>query len=252
MNITIKNNKQIDDMRIGGKLLGRALTLLKESIKPGFNCLDLDKIFANFLKENNCDSNFKNYMGYPKYICVSINEQLIHGIPQDREIENGDIISIDAGLIYNDMHLDAAFTTICGKPKNEKDIELVKITKESLFLAIEQIKAGVRIGTLSSTVQKIIEEKGFHLPTAYCGHGIGYEMHEDPQIPNVGKEKTGIRLVKGMTICIEPMVQIGTPKTIVEKDQWTVRSADNSMAAHYEHTILVTEYGYEILTAWED
>lgn len=248
MAITIKNKEQIDNMRIAGQVLAKGLKMLSEMIKPGVNCLELDEAFENFINKNNCESNFKNYYGFPKTICVSINEQLIHGIPRDRVLLDGDIVSIDAGCKYKGWHADSAISVLCGTKINENYVKLIEVTKKSLYLAIEQIKAGVRIGTLSSTVQTYVEDQGFHLPTDYSGHGIGQEMHEDPFVPNVGRKDTGIRLVSGMVICIEPMVQIGTNKTIVADDEWTVSSADGSMTAHFEHTILVKDDGYEILT----
>ncbi|QGS52352.1 type I methionyl aminopeptidase [Spiroplasma tabanidicola] len=251
MSITIKNQDQINKMRVAGKVLSEALYNLKKMIKPGVNCLDLDKYFIEFITKKGCQSNFKNYFGYPAHICISINEQLIHGIPNNRLIQDGDIVSIDAGCIYQDYHSDSAFTVICGQAKDELHSKLVEVTERSLYLAIEQVRAGVRIGTISSTVQQFVEEYGFQLPKDYTGHGIGLEMHEDPFIPNTGIKETGMRLIEGMAICIEPMVQIGTDKTVVGKDDWTVSSKDNSMAAHFEHTILVTNGDPEILTLYK-
>ncbi|ALD66826.1 type I methionyl aminopeptidase [Spiroplasma cantharicola] len=251
MAITIKNAEQIEKMRYAGQVLGEALQELKKMIKPGVNCLDLDKFFIDFITQKGCTSNFKGYGGFPAHICISINEQLIHGIPRNRILEDGDIVSIDAGCVFEKYHADAAFTVICGNSKDKKYDKLIELSEKSLYLAIEQVRAGVRIGTISSTVQKFIEENGYHLPTDYSGHGIGLEMHEDPFVPNVGVENTGMRLVPGMAICIEPMVQIGTNKTIVADDDWTVSSKDGSMTAHFEHTILITEGDPEVLTLFK-
>ncbi|AHI53287.1 type I methionyl aminopeptidase [Spiroplasma culicicola] len=251
MAITIKNSQQIEKMRIAGQVLGEAIYNLKQMIKPGINCLDLDKFFIDFITKHNCTSNFKGYYGYPAHICISINEQLIHGIPQDRILQKGDIVSIDTGCVYEGYHADSAFSVICGESIDKNYDKLLEVTEQSLYLAIEQVRAGVRIGTISSTVQNFVEEHGFQLPTDYSGHGIGLEMHEDPFVPNVGIKDTGMRLIPGMTICIEPMVQIGTNKTVVGDDDWTVSSADGSMTAHFEHTILVTEGEPEILTLFK-
>lgn len=248
MAVTIKNSTQVEKMRVAGKVLGEALYNLKKMIKPGVNCLELDKFFIDFITEKGCKSNFKDYYGYPAHICISINEQLIHGIPTDRVLLDGDIVSVDAGCIYEGYHADSAFTTICGTKSTNLYDKLIDVTEKSLFLAIEQVRAGVRIGTISATVQNFIEGYGFQLPTDYSGHGIGLEMHEDPYVPNVGVQNTGMRLIPGMAICIEPMVQIGTNKTVVGDDKWTVSSSDGSMTAHFEHTILVTEGDPEILT----
>ncbi|QBQ08118.1 methionine aminopeptidase [Spiroplasma gladiatoris] len=251
MAITIKNSEQANKMRIAGQVLGEALYKLKKMINPGVNCLELDKFFIEFIESKGCQSNFKGYYDYPAHICISINEQLIHGIPNDRILVDGDIVSIDAGCIYEGYHADSAFTKICGESSNKVNNKLVEVTEKSLYLAIEQVRAGVRIGTISSTVQNYIEEFGFQLPKDYSGHGIGLEMHEDPFVPNTGIKDTGMRLIEGMAICIEPMVQIGTNNTVVSKDGWTVSSKDNSMAAHFEHTILVTNGDPEILTLYK-
>jgi len=248
MAITIKNEEQISEMRYAGKVLGAALYNLKQLIKPGVNCLDLNRYFIEFITKRDCKSNFKGYFGFPAFICVSINEQLIHGIPKNYSLKNGDIISIDAGCSYKGWHADSAFTMICGNKNNKKYDKLITVTEKSLYLAIEQVRADVRIGTISAAVQTYVEENGFHLPIDYSGHGIGSQMHEDPYVPNVGKKDTGIKLVPGMAICIEPMVQISTNKTVVADDNWTVSSADGSMTAHFEHTILVTDGNPEILT----
>ncbi|WP_339022649.1 type I methionyl aminopeptidase [Spiroplasma endosymbiont of Crioceris asparagi] len=248
MNITIKNEDEIELMKVAGKVLGEALYHLKEMIKPGINCLELDSFFKTFIEKNNCQSNFKNYYGYPAYTCISVNEQLIHAIPRNYLLRSGDIVSIDAGCIYKGYNADAAFTKICGDSKDPEHTKLVEVTEKSLYLAIEKISDGVRIGTLSSTIQKYVQGEGFYLPVEFSGHGIGKQMHEDPLVPNTGSDNTGMRLKEGMTICIEPMVQIGTAKIKILDDKWTVVSKDSSMAAHFEHTILVTKKGYEILT----
>ncbi|AHI54138.1 methionine aminopeptidase [Spiroplasma sabaudiense Ar-1343] len=250
--VSIKSKEEIKKMKIAGEVLGQALQFLKKMIQPGINCQKLDEEFLKFITERNCQSNFYGYYDYPAHICISINEQLIHGIPQNRVLRNGDLVSIDTGCIYEGYHADAAITVICGDYVNPLHKKLVEDTQKSLQLAIEQVRAGVRIGTISATVQKFIEENGFQLPTDFAGHGIGTSMHEDPLIPNTGIPNTGMRLQAGMTICIEPMVQISTSKTITASDGWTVSSADNSMAAHFEHTILVTEEGCEILTLLKD
>lgn len=248
MNTTLKNKDQAALMRHAGKVLGAALYHLQEMIKPGVNVLDLDKFFYEFITKNDCKSSFKGYMGFPAYTCISINQQLIHTIPSNRIINDGDIVSIDAGCIYKGWHADAAFSVICGDSKNPEHQRLLETTKKSLYLAIEQIAPGVRVGNISSTVENFVVGEGYYLPTEFSGHGIGKSMHEDPMVPNQGIANTGIRLLEGMAICIEPMVQIGTSKVKMLKDGWTIVSANGEATAHFEHTILVTESGYEILT----
>ncbi|WP_338969472.1 type I methionyl aminopeptidase [Spiroplasma endosymbiont of Labia minor] len=247
MSISIKNKSQIENMRVAGKVLAEALSYITMLVKPGINCLMIDKKFGEFINEKKCKVSFKGYGGFPNNICISINEQLIHGIPTNRILKDGDIVSLDTGCTYNGWHADSALTIICGNSNSKYD-KLVKVTQKSLYLAIKQIKPGVRLGTISNTVQEYVEGNGYYLPTDYAGHGIGSEMHEDPIISNVGLKDTGMRLAAGMVICIEPMVQVGTAKTRVLKDDWTVISQDKSMTAHFEHTILVTEDGYEVLT----
>lgn len=248
MAVTIKNQEEIKKMRIAGDVLSQAIDMLKSMIKPGVNCLELDKSFENFITSKNCSSNFKNYHGFPKTICVSINEELVHGIPNKRFLESGDIVSIDTGCVFEGYHADSAFTMICGIAKNENHDILLKVTEECLDLAIKEVRPGTRIGTIGNIIQTHAEKHGFGVPRDYTGHGIGTQMHEDPYIPNYGINDTGMRLKAGMVICIEPMVQMGTYKTKLASDNWTVLSADKSMAAHYEHTILVTDSGYEVLT----
>lgn len=248
--ISIKSPSEIGKMRRAGKVLARGLAMLNQEAQVGVNCLTLEEKFANFLKKEHATSNFLGYHGFPATICISINDQLVHGIPQDRVIEDGDIVSVDAGCIVEGYHADAAFTKICGFPKHPKDVILVKATENSLNKAIKIIKPGTRLGDIGATIQSYIEGLGLHLPREYTGHGIGLAMHEDPFIPNYGTWGTGLRLQAGMTIAIEPMVQIGTDQTKVGPDHWTVYSADHSMSAHFEATILVTPTGCEVLTKW--
>ncbi|UZK64513.1 type I methionyl aminopeptidase [Mycoplasma mycoides subsp. capri] len=249
--ITIKNQEQIQKMKIAGQVLAKGLNLLKSMIKPGVNCLDLDKAFEEFIKQNGCESNFKNYQGFPKTICISINDQLIHGIPKNRILQNGDIVSIDAGCMYQKWHADSAFTMVCGIANDKKNDILIRVTEKALDLAIAELKPGIRVGTIGSIIQNYVELHNFSVPRDYTGHGIGLALHEDPYIPNYGIPNTGVRLQENMVICIEPMVQMGTYKTKLADDNWTVYSADHSMTAHFEHTILITKDGCEVLTKEE-
>lgn len=216
--IKIKNEEQIQKMRIAGQVLAEGLALLDAKAQVGVNLLELDQLFADFLQTKDCEPNFLGYGGFPKTICVSINDQLVHGIPKDRVIQDGDLVSIDAGCSYQGYHADAAFTKICGKPKTEKDVILLEVTEKSLEMAINLVKPGTRIGDLGATIQSYVEGFGFSVPRDYTGHGIGQEMHEDPFIPNYGTFKSGMRLREGMAICIEPMVQQGNYLTKTDPD----------------------------------
>ncbi len=246
--IKIKTEAQIEKMRVAGKVLAEGLKMLDNKAQVGVNLLDLDQAFADFLKTKNCLPNFLGYQGFPKNICISINDQLVHGIPQDRVIAAGDLVSIDAGCMYEGYNADAAFSKICGEPKSKKDVILIEVTEKSLEMAINVVKPGARIGDIGATIQNYVESFGFSVPRDYTGHGIGLDMHEDPFIPNYGTFNSGLRLREGMVICIEPMVQQGSYLTKTGPDGWTVYSVDHQNSAHFEHTILVTKTGCEVLT----
>ncbi len=244
---SIKTNIEIQKMTKAGEVLNNLLKLLKENIVSGNTGIKLDKLAKDFIFKNNCESNFKDYYGYPNYICVSVNSDLVHGIPNNIAFKEGDLVSIDAGCIYEGYHADAAFSVIIGEANSPEHNKLLTTTHESLKKACEILKSGISVGSIGYVIQNYVENKGFFLPTNYAGHGIGEKMHEDPIIPNVGKLGAGDILKAGMTICIEPMVQIGTNKTYVKKDKWTVSSKNHKYTAHFEYTILITETGYKIL-----
>ncbi len=246
--VTIKSTAEVKLMRYAADVVLKIHQALRKQIIVGQTGNNLDLIAAKIIKENGCISNFKGYGGFPKTICVSVNNQLVHGIPSDYKFLDGDIVSVDAGCKYQNYHADAAFSVIVGTPKLEIHKKVVDVTRKSLDMAIQILKPGVRIGAISETIQKFVEKQNLYLPTSYAGHGIGLEMHEDPIIPNVGLKNKGMKLKPGMVICIEPMVQIGTNKTITAKDGWTVLSQDGSYSAHFEDMILITETGHEVLT----
>jgi len=216
--IKIKTEAQIEKMRVAGKVLAEGLKMLDRKAQVGVNLLELDQAFADFLKTKNCLPNFLGYQGFPKNICISINDQLVHGIPRDRVIAEGDLVSIDAGCLYEGYNADAAFSKICGEPKSEKDVILIEVTEKSLEMAINVVKPGARIGDIGATIQNYVESFGFSVPRNYTGHGIGLDMHEDPFIPNYGTFNSGPRLREGMVICIEPMVQQGSYLTKTGSD----------------------------------
>lgn len=248
--ITIKSKAEIEYVKKAASVVSKIHKELKKMIKPGVNGIMLDKMAAKIIKKNNCISNFKGYYGFPNTICVSVNNQLVHGIPNDILFKIGDIVSIDAGAKFHGYNADAAFSMIVGKDisKNFIFTKLLAVTEKSLYKAIKILKPGIRIGEISSTIQKYVEAKGFFLPKNYTGHGIGTSLHEDPIIPNYGNSSSGIKLKEGMVICIEPMVQIGTDKTRTLSDGWSVVSLDGSYSAHFEHTIEITKDGYNILS----
>ncbi|HOL80159.1 MAG TPA: type I methionyl aminopeptidase [Ignavibacteriales bacterium] len=250
--IIIKSKKDIEFIKKSCKLLSSLFKILQKNVVEGVTPLELDKIAESFIKENNIKSAFKGYKvyglpPYPANLCISVNEVVVHGIPDNRVIKSGDIVSIDAGLIVDGYYSDMAKTFIVGEV-TEKVKKLVEVTKESLYIGIEQATEGNRIGDISAAIQNHVEKHGFSVVKALTGHGVGKYLHEDPQIPNYGIPGTGTKLKNGMTLAIEPMVNIGTDEVITGSDGWTVLSADYSYSAHFEHTILINGNKPEILT----
>jgi methionyl aminopeptidase len=245
----IKSQEEVEAMRRAGRIVAVTLKRLSEEIKPGIKTRHLDSVAEAELRKAGAKASFKNYRGYPASLCVSINEEIVHGIPGDRVLVEGDIVSLDFGAFIEGFHGDSAITVGVGKisPKAQ---ELMDVTRNSLMEGIKAAKKGSYLGDISSAIQSYIEERGFSVVREYCGHGIGRNLHEDPQVPNFGLPGTGPVLKKGMTIAIEPMVTTGDWHTRVDaKNHWTVRTADNSLAAHFEHTIAIGDSEPEILTS---
>ena len=237
-------------MREAGRINAEALYTAAALIKPGVTTEELNTAFEAVQKKYNVVSPFKNYPGpypYPASICASVNDELVHGIPSERKLIQGDIISIDCGTIYEGFVGDMAITVAVGKvsPSTER---LIKVTKRALEIAISKMVPENTTGDVGFAVQTYVESQGFHITRTYTGHGVGRKMHEGPQVPNYGKPGRGMRLREGMTIALEPMVLVGTSNTTVKEDQWTVASADGSLTAHFEHTVAVTANGPQILT----
>lgn len=246
--ITVKSASQIEKMRKSCLLTKECLELLEQHIKPGVNTKQLDKIAYDFYKSKGATPNFLNYEGYPATICASVNDEVVHGIPNKHCIlKNGDIVSIDLGCILDGWHSDAARTFAVGNISAEAQ-RLIDVTKQSFFEGIKYVKHGAKLGDVSSAIQKYVEKNGFGVVRDLVGHGIGREMHEDPSIPNFGKAGHGVKLAAGMALAIEPMVTEGDYHVCVLDDDWTVVTDDGSLAAHYENTVIVTRDGCEILT----
>lgn len=246
--ISIKSSKQIEKMRESCKLTKELFLILEDKIKPGISTKELDTVAYNFYKKHGAIPNFLNYNGYPATICASVNDEVVHGIPSLKKIlREGDIVSIDMGCILDGWHSDAARTFAVGKISDEAQ-ELIDNTKQSFFEGIKVIKHGVKLGDVSHTIQTFLEERGYGVVRDLVGHGIGQALHESPEVPNFGKAGHGVRLAAGMTLAIEPMVNSGTYRVNVLDDDWTVVTADGSLSAHYENTVLITREGCEILT----
>lgn len=246
--ITVKTDEQIELMRKAGKLTGDVLKLIGSEIKEGMTTKDLDRIAYEYIKSFGGEPSFLGYSGYPASICASIDEMVVHGIPSDDiVIRNGQIVSIDVGVVLNGWQGDAARTFMVGDVSEEKK-KLVKVTQECFFKAVENLKDGTPLGDIGYAVQTHAESNGFSVVRALVGHGIGREMHEDPSVPNYGRKGTGIRLKKGMVIAIEPMINAGVYQVDFMSDGWGVKTRDRKPSAHYENTVAITADSVEILT----
>ena len=247
-NILIKTNKEISYMREAGNIIAEIMNKLEKAVEPGISTIELDNICKKEIKNNNVKSAFLGLYDFPATICVSINEEIVHGIPSKRRLKNGDIISIDAGVIVSGFYSDHAKTFAVGDCA-QKEINLLSDTLESLNLAINMCVNGNFVGDIGSSVEKFIVPKGYGLVRNYTGHGIGRSLHEPPQVPNFGVPGTGAKLVPGMTLAIEPMVNIGKDETKLCDDGWTVVTSDGAKSAHFENTVLITESKPEVLTS---
>lgn len=246
--ITIKSTADLAKMRAAGKIAGGALELAGRSVKPGMTTAQLDKIIHDYIVSKGAVPSFLGYGGFPASACISVNEELIHGIPSNKKIlKAGDIVSVDVGAFKDGFHSDTCATFPVEEISDEAK-ELLKVTKDSLFAAIGIAKAGVRLGDISHTVQEYCESRGYAVVKRYCGHGVGRNLHEDPEVPNYGTAGHGTRLVSGMTIAIEPMINVKGEGVKVLGNGWTVVTASGSLSAHFEHTIAITSEGAVILT----
>jgi len=245
--ITLKSNREIELMRRAGKITAAARAVAREMVKPGVTTHQIDKAVFEFIKSQGATPSFLNYNGYPASVCVSVNDEIIHGIPGKRVLREGDIVSVDVGAYIGGFHGDCAGTYPCGQV-SEEAMRLIRVTQQSFFEGIKYARQGYHIKDISHAVQTFVEAQGFSIVREYVGHGIGRQMHEAPEVPNYGEPGHGPRLLRGMTIAVEPMVNAGTASIIQMSDGWTVKTADGRNAAHYENTILITDGEPEILT----
>jgi len=244
-----KTPEEIDAMREGGKMLAQVLESLKSNLRPGITTYELSEIAKKELASLGGEPAFLGYQGFKDVLCVSVNDEVVHGIPSKQKvITSGDIVSCDFGVLHKGLITDAAFTKIVGQAKSEREVELVEITRQALKAGIKQIKDGATVGDIGFAVEKVLSRARLGVVRDYVGHGVGHALHEEPSIPNFGRKREGFRLQAGMTIAIEPMATLGGYRVWVDEDGWTVRTHDGSRAAHFEHTILVKEHGFEILT----
>lgn len=248
MAVTIKSPREIELMRKAGEILARTHEELAAALRPGMSTLDIDRLGEKIIRGYGCLPSFKNYNGYPASICVSVNNEVVHGIPgKHRYINEGDIVSLDAGVIYKGYHSDAARTWGIGSISPEAE-KLIRVTRQSFFEGIKYAKAGNHLNDISSAIQAYAESFGYGVVRDLVGHGIGTHLHEDPEVPNFSMKRKGILLQPGMTLAIEPMINAGRPDVVWLDDDWTVITDDGSLSAHYENTVLITEGEPEILS----
>ncbi|MDD2732206.1 MAG: type I methionyl aminopeptidase [Candidatus Pacebacteria bacterium] len=245
--ITIKTEKEISIMREGGGILAKIMKELEKEAKPGVTTEYLDKVASGLVLKYNGECSFKNYQGFPACLCVSVNEELVHVIPSERVLKEGDVVCLDLGIKHKGFHADMAVTVGIGKVEPEA-LRLIKVTKKALKRGIKKAKPGNTFGDIGNTISRYVESQGFSVIKDLCGHGIGREIHEDPQILNYGKRKTGPVIKEGMVFCIEPMVSTGDWRIKRAQDNYGYATKDDSVAAHFEHTIAITKKGAEILT----
>ena len=248
--VNLKDEKEIKLLRKSSLLVGKTLAEVARYIKPGITTLELDKIAEEYIRDHDAIPGFKGYEGFPGTLCISINEQVVHGIPGKRVLKEGDIVSIDCGVIQNGFYGDSAYTFAVGDVSDRKKA-LMKRTKESLYKGIEMAVAGKRVGDIGYAVQHHVEQSGYSVVRDLVGHGIGKHLHEKPEIPNYGKRGSGMKLIEGITICIEPMINMGTRVVVMEKDGWTIRTADKKPSAHYEHAVVIRKEKTEILSTFK-
>ena len=252
--IFLKSRQEIEIMRTANRIVSEILADIKERVVPGISTSEIDKISAELIKKKGARSAFKGYQirngvpPFPATICISLNHEVVHGIPSpQRIVKEGDIVSLDFGVIYKDFYGDAALTFFMGKP-DEKIHRLIVSTEEALEAGIEKATVGNRIGDISFAVQERVEKEGFSVVREFVGHGVGRRLHEDPPVPNYGVRERGVRLREGMVIAIEPMVNIGGPDVLMKSDGWTAVTKDGSLSAHFEHSVAITEKGPEVLS----
>ena len=245
--ITLKSEKEIALMRRAGKITAAARALARDMVKPGVTTQQIDKAVFEFIKSQGAVPSFLNYHGYPGSACISVNDEVIHGIPGKRVLKEGDIVSVDVGAYIGGFHGDCAGTYPCGQVSDEA-LDLIRVTQQSFFEGIRYAREGHRLGDISAAIQSYVESHGYSIVREYVGHGIGRTLHEAPEVPNFGTAGRGTRLLRGMTLAVEPMVNAGGAAILNMADGWTVKTADGKYSAHYENTILITDGEPELLT----
>jgi methionyl aminopeptidase len=245
--ITLKSQREIELLRIAGNVVYKTHQYLKPFIKEGVTTEELNRLGEEFIRRVGCTPSFKGYEGFPYAICISVNSEVVHGFPSKRKLKNGDIVTLDIGACWKGYHGDSGWTYAVGEVDDDKKY-IMEHTEKALFKGLNEIKPGAHIGDISHAIEKYAQEHHLGVIKELCGHGVGTDVHEDPEVPNYGEKGTGPKLKEGMVIAVEPMLTIGSPKVYLHDNNWTVDTKDGSISGHYEHTIVVTKDGYEILT----
>jgi len=248
--IRYKTDEEIQLIREGAQILGKAHGEVAKRIKPGVKTKELDQVAEEFIRDSGGVPSFKNYHGFPAALCISVNETVVHGFPGAYELKETDVVSVDCGVKYKGFHSDSAYTYPLEKVNTEV-LNLLERTYEALYVGVAQAKAGNRVGDISFAVQSYVEQFGYGVVRELVGHGVGKDLHEDPEVPNYGKRGKGVKLEAGMVIAIEPMINLGTKNVVQEKDGWTIRTSDRKPSAHFEHTVAIQKDRTEVLTTHE-
>lgn len=248
--IHLKTKEEIEKLRVSNELVSRTLALMGQHIRPGVTTAELDRVAEDYIVSQGAIPGFKGYGGFPATLCISVNEVVVHGIPSDYSLKEGDIVSIDCGTIVNGFYGDSAYTFAVGEISKENQ-DLLRVTKEALYRGIAAAKIGGRIGDISNAVQLHAQGAGYSVVREMVGHGIGRHLHEDPQLPNYGRQGSGPKLTSGMVLCLEPMINMGKKEIIFEKDGWTIRTADRRPSAHFELCFAMTDQGVDVLSTFK-
>ncbi len=246
----VKTADEIAAMRISGQMLATILKQIDKDLSPDMTGIDISQLAKRELRALGGQHAFLGYQGFPDVICVSVNDEVVHGIPDKQPLNEGDIVSFDYGVQYNGMITDSAFTKVVGNTLESDIMRLIKSTEQSMYAGIDVLKDGVRVGDIATAIERVLAKEKLGIVRELVGHGVGHHIHEDPNIPNYGESGTGPVLLNGMTIAIEPMATLGDHDIMIDSDGWTIRTQDGSLSAHFEHTVLITANGSEILTAW--
>ena len=245
--ITIKSPREVELLRIAGNVVYKTHQYLKPFVKEGITTEELNRLGEEYILSQGCTLSFKGYEGFPAGICMSVNSEVVHGFPSKRKLKNGDILTMDIGACWKGYHGDSGWTYAVGEVSDDAKY-IMEHTEKALYVGLEQVKPGNRIGDISHAIEEYAKEHNLGVVRELCGHGVGTDVHEDPEVPNYGEAGTGPKLREGMVIAIEPMLTMGSPKVFLHENNWTVETQDGSLAGHYEHTVVVTKDGYEILT----